>query len=99
MLFGVAVTAGAVRHPHTPEPRPTLFCGGLMQTCTATQFRSGYGGIKRMKWDILRPAPVFSHLHTQNQVWNAWTLLSPARLKEPNIGWSHIRALHQPAFM
>lgn len=68
MLFGVAVTAGTVIHPHTPEPRPTLFCGGLMQTRTAAQFRSGYGGIKRMKWDILRPALVFSHLHTQNQV-------------------------------
>lgn len=85
MLFGVAVTAGAVLHPHTPQPRPPLqlFCVRLLQTHTATWFRNGYGGIKRMKLGILGPAAVFSHLHTR--VENAWTLLPAGRQKEPNI--------------
>lgn len=92
-------TGGTVIHPHTPQPRPTLFCGGLMQTRTATECRSSYGRIKRMKWDIMRPAPVFSHLHTRNQLKNAWTLLMAAGLKEPNIRWSDVRVLHLSAFM
>lgn len=65
MLFGVAVTAGTVLHPHTPEPRPPLFCGGLLQTHTTERLcRHSKNGMGYFKTST----SLFSFTHSESSL-------------------------------